>query len=105
MTYIGIDLGTTYSCVSLIENGQPKIVFDETGKLALFFRSLWTQPLGSDFVPSIVSYGNEETLIGNPALKLHNPFKLLYGLSRKCPEYFLNGYYFQILKGLSDGNS
>ncbi|PAV87639.1 hypothetical protein WR25_26601 [Diploscapter pachys] len=47
MVYIGIDLGTTYSCVAIIENGVCKIIFDDEGK---------------HFLPSIVSFGDEEIL-------------------------------------------
>ncbi|PAV73301.1 hypothetical protein WR25_18882 [Diploscapter pachys] len=52
MVYIGIDLGTTYSCVSVIENGKPKAIHHDDGK---------------NIVPSVVAYG-AEILIGNPAL-------------------------------------
>ncbi|PAV92064.1 hypothetical protein WR25_03039 [Diploscapter pachys] len=52
MVYIGIDLGTTYSCVSVIENGKPKAIHHDDGK---------------NIVPSVVAYG-AEILVGNPAL-------------------------------------
>ncbi|PAV62768.1 hypothetical protein WR25_26968 [Diploscapter pachys] len=53
MVYIGIDLGTTYSCVSVIENGKPVIIFSDDGKF---------------IIPSVVAYCSTEILIGNPAL-------------------------------------
>ncbi|PAV80606.1 hypothetical protein WR25_19716 [Diploscapter pachys] len=52
MVYIGIDLGTTYSCVSVIENGKPKAIHHDDGR---------------NIVPSVVAYG-AEILVGNPAL-------------------------------------
>ncbi|PAV56321.1 hypothetical protein WR25_19419 isoform A [Diploscapter pachys] len=53
MVYIGIDLGTTYSCVAIFDNGRPITLFNDDGKHT---------------VPSIVAYGEEEILVGNPAL-------------------------------------
>ncbi|KFB07447.1 molecular chaperone DnaK [Malacoplasma iowae] len=49
---IGIDLGTTNSCVSVIENGKPKIL--ET-------------PEGKRTIPSVVSFKGEETIVGEAA--------------------------------------
>lgn len=49
---IGIDLGTTNSCVSVIENGKPKIL--ET-------------PEGKRTIPSVVSFKGDETIVGEAA--------------------------------------
>ena len=51
---MGIDLGTTNSCVSVWKNGQISIVPNEVGKM---------------ITPSVVSFLNTETLIGNAAQK------------------------------------
>ncbi|PAV65825.1 hypothetical protein WR25_13502 [Diploscapter pachys] len=64
MVYIGIDLGTTYSCVSVIENGNPKAIHHDDGK---------------NIVPSVVAYG-AEILVGNPALNSNiDMSNVLYG--------------------------
>ena len=49
---IGIDLGTTNSCVSVIENGQPKVIENAEGART---------------TPSIIAYTDGETLVGAPA--------------------------------------
>ncbi|PAV88372.1 hypothetical protein WR25_05969 [Diploscapter pachys] len=53
MVYIGIDLGTTYSCVSVVENGRSVSIQSDDGKF---------------IIPSVVAYCDTEILVGNPAL-------------------------------------
>jgi len=49
---IGIDLGTTNSCVSIMELGQPKIIPNKSGGRT---------------TPSVVSFTKSETLVGGSA--------------------------------------
>lgn len=51
---IGIDLGTGFSCVSVMENGQPKVIFNSEGKST---------------TPSVVSFVNDEIKVGQAALR------------------------------------
>jgi len=67
---IGIDLGTTNSCVSVLENGKYKIVANEEGH---------------NTTPSIIGFGKaDETLVGQVAKRqaVTNPAKTLYGIKR-----------------------
>src|SRR5690349_17495393 len=51
-TIIGIDLGTTNSCVAFMEGSQPKVIPNEVGK---------------NTTPSVVAFTKEEILVGDPA--------------------------------------
>ncbi len=66
---IGIDLGTTNSCVSVIENGQPKVIENAEGART---------------TPSIVAYTDGETLVGAPAKRqaVTNPRNTIYASKR-----------------------
>ncbi|MBB5191090.1 molecular chaperone DnaK [Silvimonas terrae] len=67
---IGIDLGTTNSCVAVIENGQPKVIENAEGART---------------TPSIIAYQEDgETLVGAPAKRqaVTNPKNTLYAVKR-----------------------
>ena len=64
---IGIDLGTTNSCVAVIENGIPKVIENSEGART---------------TPSIVAYANDEILVGASAKRqaITNPKNTVYGV-------------------------
>jgi len=66
---IGIDLGTTYSCVGIFKNGQVEVIPNE---------------LGNRITPSVVSFTDEERLIGEAAKNQAtvNPTRTLYDVKR-----------------------
>ena len=67
---IGIDLGTTNSCVAVMENGQPKVIENSEGART---------------TPSIVAYMDDgEILVGAPAKRqaVTNPKNTLYAVKR-----------------------
>lgn len=67
---IGIDLGTTNSCVAVMENGKPKVIENAEGTRT---------------TPSIIAYMEDgEVLIGAPAKRqaVTNPKNTLYGVKR-----------------------
>jgi molecular chaperone DnaK len=75
---IGIDLGTSNSVVAVVKNGQPRVIPNE-----------W----GENVTPSIVHFGDEETLVGSKAKKrlLLEPERTLYSFKRLMGRYFFSG--------------
>ncbi len=67
---IGIDLGTTNSCVAVLENGKYKIIQNEEGH---------------NTTPSVVAFANNgEKLVGQVAKRqaVTNPSKTIFGIKR-----------------------
>ena len=66
---IGIDLGTTNSCVAIVENGISKVIENAEGNRT---------------TPSIVAYTNEEILVGASAKRqaVTNPKNTIYAAKR-----------------------
>jgi len=67
---IGIDLGTTNSCLAVVESGQPKVIENAEGGRT---------------TPSVIGYAEgSEVLVGTPARRqsITNPEKTLYAIKR-----------------------
>src|SRR4051812_35784911 len=65
---IGIDLGTTNSCVAVLEGGEPKVIPNAEG---------------ANTTPSVVAFGNEK-LVGQSAKRqaITNPEKTIFEAKR-----------------------
>jgi|TARA_R110002020_G_scaffold121301_1_gene275809 molecular chaperone DnaK len=66
---IGIDLGTTNSCVSVVEGGNPEIIVNGEGKRT---------------TPSVVSFKDGDRSVGDPAKRqaVTNPKNTIYSVKR-----------------------
>ena len=67
---IGIDLGTTNSCVAIMEGGDPKVIANAEGNRT---------------TPSVVAFtDSEERLVGQVAKRqaVTNPTRTLYAIKR-----------------------
>ncbi|MBL8533723.1 MAG: molecular chaperone DnaK [Betaproteobacteria bacterium] len=83
---IGIDLGTTNSCVAIMENGQAKVIENSEGART---------------TPSIVAYAEDgEILTGAPAKRqaVTNPRNTLYAVKRLIGRRFKEGEVQKALK-------
>ena len=73
---IGIDLGTTNSCVAIMEGGEPRVIENSEGDRT---------------TPSIVAYSKDgETLVGQPAKRqaITNPNNTLFAIKRLIGRQF-----------------
>ncbi len=66
---IGIDLGTTNSCVAVMEGGEPRVLENSEGDRT---------------TPSIIAYMDDEVVVGAPAKRqaVTNPANTLYAIKR-----------------------
>jgi molecular chaperone DnaK len=66
---LGIDLGTTNSCLAIIEGGEPTVITNNEGKRT---------------TPSVVAFTDSDRKIGDPAKRqaVTNPTKTIYSIKR-----------------------
>ena len=94
---IGIDLGTTNSCVAVLEGGEPSVI---------------TSPEGGRTTPSVVAFTNkDERLVGQPAKRqaVTNPLNTIFSIKRFMGRKFaevsneIEEVPYKIEKGTNDG--
>lgn len=74
---IGIDLGTTNSCVAVVEGGEPVVITNSEGKRT---------------TPSVVGFTDSDKKVGDPAKRqsVTNPEKTIYSIKRFIGKNFSN---------------
>ncbi len=74
---IGIDLGTTNSCVAVMENGSPKVIENSEGDRT---------------TPSIVAFSGDDVLVGQSAKRqaVTNPANTLFAVKRLIGRKFID---------------
>jgi len=74
---LGVDLGTTNSCMAIIENGDPVIIPNSEGRRT---------------TPSIVGFTDNDRKVGDPAKRqaVTNPTKTVYSIKRFIGKDFKN---------------
>jgi molecular chaperone DnaK len=74
---IGIDLGTTNSCLAVIQSGEPTVIANNEGKRT---------------TPSVVGFTDSDRKVGDPAKRqaVTNPTKTVYSIKRFIGKDFNN---------------
>ena len=72
---IGIDLGTTFSCIAVYKNNKIEIIPNE---------------MGDPITPSIVTFSGDKVYAGEETLRIQtkDPKNTIYGVKRLIGRYF-----------------
>ena len=67
--FVGIDLGTTFSCVAIVQNGDPEVILSQEGHYT---------------TPSVVSFKGDDLLVGINAVNVsaRNPQNTVFDSKR-----------------------